>query len=105
MKRPSQPRKKLNQSRTSTRSAPADTLIQPAGLDEPWTYEIRIKGYLDTKWSDWFGGMTIALEDAGTTLLRGPVIDQACLHGLLAKVRDLGMPLLLVKRVHPDCAA
>jgi hypothetical protein len=63
---------------------------------EPIVYQIRIKGHLDRRWTDWFGGLTITLEDNGDTLLTGPVADQAALHGLLRKVRDLGMPLLLV---------
>ena len=63
---------------------------------EPGIYEIRIKGHLDDKWADRFEGLTITLEDNGDTLLTGPVIDQAALHGLLKKVRDLGMPLLSV---------
>ena len=57
-------------------------------------YQIRLKGHLGRQWTDWFGGLTITLEDNGDTLLTGPVIDQAALHGLLRKVRDLGMPLL-----------
>ena len=63
---------------------------------EPGLYELRIKGHLDDRWSDWFGGLTITLEDNGDTLLTGPVVDQAALHGLLRKVRDLGMPLVSV---------
>jgi hypothetical protein len=59
-------------------------------------YQIRIKGHLDRRWTDWFEGLTITLEDNGDTLLTGPVADQAALHGLLRKVRDLGMPLLSV---------
>jgi hypothetical protein len=61
-------------------------------------YEIRIKGHLDPGWTEWFGGVTIALEDNGETLLTGPIIDQAALHGLLRKVRNLGMPLISVNR-------
>jgi hypothetical protein len=68
---------------------------------EPGLYEIRLKGHLDDRWADWFGGLTLTLEDNGDTLLTGPVIDQAALHGLLRKVRDLGMPLLSVIRVEP----
>jgi hypothetical protein len=63
---------------------------------EPGLYEIRIKGHLDGRWADWFGGLTITLEEDGDTLLTGPVVDQAALHGFLRKVRDLGMPLLSV---------
>ena len=67
-------------------------------------YQIRIKGHLGHQWTDWFGGLTITLEDNGDTLLTGPVVDQAALHGLLKKVRDLGMPLLSVNRVEPGQA-
>ena len=62
-------------------------------------YQIRIKGHLGSQWTDWFEGLTITLEDNGDTLLTGPVIDQAALHGLLKKVRDLGIPLLSVNLV------
>lgn len=65
-------------------------------------YEIRIKGHLDSQWTDWFGALTITLEEDGTTLLTGPVIDQAALHGLLKKVRDLGMLLVSVSPIEPD---
>ncbi len=68
---------------------------------EPGHYEIRIKGHLDNRWADWFEGLTITLEDDGETLLTGSVVDQAALHGLLRKVRDLGMPLISVKRIEP----
>jgi hypothetical protein len=64
---------------------------------EPGIYEIRIKGHLDDRWSDWFDGLIMTLEDNGDTLLTGPVVDQAALHGLLKKVRDLGMPLVSVR--------
>jgi hypothetical protein len=67
-------------------------------------YQIMIKGYLGKQWTDWFEGLTITLEDDGDTLLTGPVIDQAALHGLLKKVRDLGLPLLSVHRVEPGRA-
>ena len=69
---------------------------------EPGLYEIRIKGHLDDRWADWFEGLTISLEDNGDTLLAGPVADEAALHGLLKKVRDLGMRLVSVNRVEPN---
>jgi hypothetical protein len=62
-------------------------------------YQIRIKGHLDSQWSDWFEGLTITLEEDGNTLLSGPVADQAALHGLLKKVRDLGLTLISVAQV------
>ncbi len=68
-------------------------------LAEPAVYQIRIKGHLGAGWPEWFGSLTITLQDNGDTLLTGPVVDQAALHGLLKKVRDLGMPLLSVMRV------
>lgn len=63
---------------------------------EPLAYQIRIKGHLGNEWTDWFEGVSITLEDNGDTLLASPKLDQAALHGLLRKVRDLGMPLLAV---------
>ncbi len=65
-------------------------------------YEIRLKGQLEARWVNWFDGLSITLDDNGDTLLSGPVVDQAALHGLLKKVRDLGMPLLSVNSVKPD---
>ena len=62
---------------------------------QPILYEIRIKGHLSDEWTDWFEGMTITLEENGNTVLTGPVADQAALFGLLKKVRDLGLPLVL----------
>ncbi|QIN85152.1 hypothetical protein GBA63_11975 [Rubrobacter tropicus] len=64
-------------------------------------YQIRLKGHLGPKWADWFGDVTITLEDDGETLLTCPVVDQAALHGLLRKIRDLGMPLIFAIRVKP----
>jgi hypothetical protein len=71
---------------------------------QPLVYQIRIKGYLGREWTDWFEGLTITLEDNGDTLLTGPVVDQTALHGLLKKVRDLGMPLVSVNRGKPGQA-
>jgi len=68
---------------------------------QPRDYQIRIKGHLSRQWTDWFEGLTITLEEDGDTLLTGTVIDQAALHGLLKKVRDLGIPLLSVNSVEP----
>jgi len=68
-------------------------------FDKEGVYEIRVRGVLDEKWSDWFDGFTITPQADDETLLVGPVPDQAALHGLLAKIRDLGLPLLSVKRV------
>jgi hypothetical protein len=67
-------------------------------------YQIRLKGHLGSEWTDWFEGLTITLEEDGDTLLTGPVIDQAALHGLLKKVRDLGLPLVSVCPVDPGQA-
>ncbi len=69
---------------------------------EPMIYQIRIEGHLGRQWSDWFEGLTLTLEDNGDTLLTGMVVDQSALHGLIKKVRDLGMPLIAVNRVSAD---
>ncbi len=68
-------------------------------FDRPGIYEISVKGTLDEEWSDWFNGLEIIPQGGGETLLAGEVLDQAALHGILSKIRDLGLPLLLVKRV------
>ena len=77
------------------------TKIESEAHKEPRCYEIRLKGHLDDRWAAWFGGLTLAREDNGETCLTGLVIDQAALHGLLRKVRDLGMPLVSVIHVDP----
>jgi hypothetical protein len=66
--------------------------------DQLLIYQIRIQGHLGCEWTDWFGGLAVTLEDGGETLLAGPVVDQAALHGLLKKVRDLGLTLISVNR-------
>ena len=67
-------------------------------------YEIRLQGHLDGRWAAWFDGLSLRHEGDGTTVLRGPVADQAALHGLLARVRDLGLPLIAVSQVGPGQA-
>jgi hypothetical protein len=74
-----------------------DRKIDP---DQPMVYRIRLKGQFDARWTDWFGGMAVDLTEDGDTLLTGPVADQAALHGLLRKVRDIGMPLVSVNEIH-----
>lgn len=76
----------------------------PNAGNQPMLYQIRLKGHLGREWTDWFEVMTITPEDNGETLLTGLVLDQAALHGLLKKVRDLGMPLVSVNRVEPGQA-
>ena len=78
--------------------------IHPSSKDDYQLghYQIRIKGHLDEQWADWFGGLTITLEEDGDTLLTGPLVDQAALFGLLRKVSDLGMPLLSVNPAKRD---
>ena len=79
----------------------SDELDQITDPNQPAVYQIRIKGHLGPQWRDWFGGLAITLEDDGDTLLTCPVEDQAALHGLLRKVRDVGMPLISAIRVEP----
>jgi hypothetical protein len=65
-------------------------------------YEIRLKGHLDSRWAAWFDGLSLTNDSDGTTLIHGPVVDQAALHGLLQRVRDTGLPLVSVTQVEPD---
>jgi hypothetical protein len=78
----------------------SNKLESEADSGQPMIYQMRVKGHLGSDWTDWFEGLTITREDNGDTLLTGPVIDQAALHGLLKKVRDLGMQLVSVNPVH-----
>ena len=80
------------------KQAPAST----GGSHQAGQYEIRIEGHLDSRWAAWFDGLALTHETDGTTVLHGPVVDQAALHGLLQKVRDLGLPLVSVIHVAPD---
>ena len=77
----------------------SNQLNVPIDSSQPKIYQIRIKDHLSREWADWFGGLTVTLEENGDTLLTGPVIDQAALYGLLKKVRDLGMALVSVNPV------
>lgn len=72
---------------------------QETNVSQSKVYQIRIKGHLRSRWKEWFEGLTITIEEDGNTLLTGSLIDQASLHGILKKVRDLGMPLLSVNIV------
>lgn len=81
-----------------------ETHVTTKDHHESGLYEIRLKGHLDARWTDWFEGMSFTHKSDGTTILCGPVADQAELHGLLRKVRDLGLPLVSVIQVHPKQA-
>ena len=73
--------------------------MSSATPDQPGWYEISIRGRLDERWSSWFDGMAIDASQVGVTVIRGPVVDQAALHGLLARLRDLGTPLVSVRSI------
>ena len=72
--------------------------------DETKVFQIRIQGHLSQQWQDWFEGLTITLEEDGNTFLSGHVVDQSALHGILKKIRNLGMPLLSVNSIDSDRA-
>ncbi len=72
------------------------------GYDGAGEYAIRVKGHLDTRWAAWFDGLTLIPDADGSTLIEGSIVDQAALHGLLQKVRDLGLPLISVTPVAPQ---
>jgi hypothetical protein len=79
----------------------SDTRSPIPDADQPVVYQIRLKGHLSSQWLGWFDGLTITAEEDGSTLLAGPVIDQAALHGILKRIRDLGLPLLSVNSIDP----
>jgi hypothetical protein len=64
-------------------------------------YELRVQGHLDDRWSDWLGGLAVRRQTDGTTVLAGSVVDQAGLHGVITRIRDIGLPLLSVQRIGP----
>jgi hypothetical protein len=76
--------------------------ISTGSHHEAGRYEIRLKGHLDSRWAAWFDGLSLTSESDGTTVIHGPIVDQAALHGVLQKVRDLGLPLVSVTQVEPD---
>jgi hypothetical protein len=80
----------------------SDTIRAPGDCAEPGRYEIRLKGHLDGRWAAWFDGLSLSRESDGTTIVHGPIADQAALHGLLQKVRDTGLPLVSVTCVEPE---
>lgn len=77
-----------------------ETDAAAGNYDEPGLYAIRIKGHLDERWAGWFDGLAVTLDEDGTTVLIGPVADQTALHGLLRKVRDVGLLLVSVLPVN-----
>jgi len=83
---------------TTLIKAGTHTMLKRRRLDEPSFYQIRVKGVLGSKWAAWFDGLTLTTED-GETILTGWIPDQAALHGVLAKIRDLDLPLLCVERI------
>ena len=76
-----------------------DEQLSNPNADQQTVYQFRIKGHLGQQWMNWFEGLTITSEEDGNTLLSGPVIDQSAIHGILKKIRDLGMPLLSVNAI------
>jgi hypothetical protein len=80
----------------------SETHAPASSWQEAGRYEIRLKGHLETRWAAWFDGLRLTHESDGTTTIHGPIVDQAALHGVLQKVRDLGLPLVSVTQVDPD---
>jgi hypothetical protein len=90
------------QETTRTRSGVTERHLPIGDRPEAGRYEIRLQGHLDARWGGWFDGLSLRYESDGTTTIHGPVADQAALHGLLQRVRDLGLPLVSVTRVDID---
>jgi hypothetical protein len=86
---------------TAATSSSDETGGAPAGHDLIPQYEIRVEGHLGSRWTAWFDGLTLTAEDDGTTVIHGPVVDQAALHGVLQKLRDLGIPLISLTQIAP----
>lgn len=86
---------------TQDPSSTPPTEATTSAQDSVPEYEFRVAGLLASRWSAWFDGLTIADEADGTTVIRGPVVDQAALHGLIQKLRDVGIPLISLTQVHP----
>ncbi len=84
------------------RSADTTTAASAAGHVRIQQYEIRVRGHLGSRWAAWFDGLTLTNEDDGIAVIRGPVVDQAALHGLLQKLRDVGIPLVSLSQLPPD---
>ena len=80
----------------------SDTPASQPEVDEPRHYAIRVKGHLEQRWAEWLAGLTITPASDGTTLLAGPLTDQAALHGVLNKIRDLGRPIISVQGLSPE---
>jgi hypothetical protein len=80
-------------------TAPGPSAADPLAAPE---YEIRVDGHLGSRWSPWFDGLAIATDADGTTVIRGPVVDQAALHGLIQKLRDIGIPLISLVQLPSD---
>ena len=85
-----------------TEDRTTDTTDGGSAADHTQQYEIRVKGHLGSRWTAWFDGLSLTNEDDGTTVIRGPVVDQAALHGVLQKLRDVGVPLVSLVQVPHD---
>ena len=79
----------------------SENQVSKQNPNQPWVYQIKLEGHLDSQWTDWFGQVTITLQEDGHTILTCAVVDQPALYGLLRKVRDLGLPLLSMMRITP----